>query len=544
MNFISNSQAAQDAFAYFMCGDNGYFLDVGSYDPIKANNTYQLEKKGWDGICFDIDDYNDSYQNVRKSRFIQSDVRTTNFKKLFNDFNTQSLIDYISIDVDDATNDFLSNFPFYKYEFKVITFDSYRRGDELKNKSREFFKNLGYTLICSDVKVTYETENDAFEDWYVNEKYVDENKTNYLKCEGLHFKNILNKIENYNIKECIIIHYYVSDYINDYILNKCIDSISKAGLDIILASHSPISKELQKKVKYFLYSGEDELITFDDAFNDRAKIYTNKGFYLGNGKNAYPFLYVVDDITYSFCKMVYDAHRFAKAIGYDYSYYFIGDFEINMDEISEMKKVSNLVRENNKMGYFEESNKNSYDFFKEYLPNAFFWYVNNKWFLNNFFLNMNSKKEFLEDLKKSNLYCHYDWLVGYQVDKNINDLIIKRVDYWGHPFVKEERSDISKKYPLKYNNDVGIFYDGDDPYLFCFDLDDKEIAWKMYIEYDDGEVNKFVIGSPKGTHWTMYKISLKNINFHMRCENMKTGEVKYDIYINDAEKYKKIFTFK
>ena len=32
---------------------NGYYLDVGAYDPIVYSNTYNLERLGWDGICIE-----------------------------------------------------------------------------------------------------------------------------------------------------------------------------------------------------------------------------------------------------------------------------------------------------------------------------------------------------------------------------------------------------------------------------------------------------------------------------------------------------------
>lgn len=347
------------------------------------------------------------------------------------------------------------------------------------------------------------------------------------------------------MKECVIIHYFVNDYYDDFILNKSLDSISKLCLDIILVSHSRISKETQKKVKYFLYSGDDELVNFDDVYNEKTKIFTEKRFIFDSIEIS-PFLYVVDDFSYSFSKMVYDAYRLAVAFGYDYSYYMIGDFEINQNEIEEIKKIPELLKKEGKLGYFDESNVNSEGFFKEYLPNCFFWYVENKWYLENFFLNMNSKEEFFIDLKKFNLYCHYDWLFGYMVEKNRENSYIKKVERYGHNFVTEERSDLSKKKNNKlFGRDVGIFYDEGIPQLFCFDQNDEKIHWNIYLEYDDNSVVKYSIKVPDKMLWTMYQIEIReNIGFHIKCENNKTNEVKYNVYINDLEKYKKIFRFK
>lgn len=46
MDKIYNGQALQDEFVLTVLNNkkNGYFLEIGSYDPIIINNTYILEK--------------------------------------------------------------------------------------------------------------------------------------------------------------------------------------------------------------------------------------------------------------------------------------------------------------------------------------------------------------------------------------------------------------------------------------------------------------------------------------------------------------------
>ena len=53
----SPSQASQDSFAMNMLDwkRNGYYVEIGAYDPYKLSNTYSLENDyGWSGISFDI----------------------------------------------------------------------------------------------------------------------------------------------------------------------------------------------------------------------------------------------------------------------------------------------------------------------------------------------------------------------------------------------------------------------------------------------------------------------------------------------------------
>ena len=45
------SSHGQDLYAYYILGDNGYFVDIGAHDGKDGSNTYALEKAGWSGIC-------------------------------------------------------------------------------------------------------------------------------------------------------------------------------------------------------------------------------------------------------------------------------------------------------------------------------------------------------------------------------------------------------------------------------------------------------------------------------------------------------------
>ena len=46
---------------------NGFYLDIGCGHPIKNNNTYLLNKKGWSGINIDLDEENiDLFNSYRK----------------------------------------------------------------------------------------------------------------------------------------------------------------------------------------------------------------------------------------------------------------------------------------------------------------------------------------------------------------------------------------------------------------------------------------------------------------------------------------------
>ena len=197
--FLSKSQAAQDIFVYFMLNSNdGYFLDIGSYDPIKINNTYLLEKKGWNGLCIDVTDYTNQYSVLRTCEFTCKDLMRYNINDVLSENNVPELIDYISFDVDIATFKVLNDFDFNKYKFKVMTFehDLYSGGGNKRKLSREILLKHGYKLLCSDIC----NDNNPFEDWWVNTNYIDENIYRLLECDQKEWNYIYDIIKN-NIKD-------------------------------------------------------------------------------------------------------------------------------------------------------------------------------------------------------------------------------------------------------------------------------------------------------------------------------------------------------
>jgi hypothetical protein len=166
----SYSQAGQDLFALLVNKNkaNGYFIDIGCHEPIYINNTYLLENKGWNGLNFDIEDYFDKYLQFRKTKFKQCDATTFNFKSYFIENNVPSVIDYLSLDIDNKTYDCLIKLPLIDYTFNCITIehDEYANGPHVKNSIRNYLQNNGYVLHTSDVS----HQGNIFEDWYVKKE--------------------------------------------------------------------------------------------------------------------------------------------------------------------------------------------------------------------------------------------------------------------------------------------------------------------------------------------------------------------------------------
>ena len=210
-----NGQLLQDAFVnnLFSKG-NGYFVDIGAGtgglrgNPISFySNTFYLEHfKNWAGIAIDYDkEYINQATIERKCRCVCSDLMRDNINEILNNNGCPSLVDYLSFDVDDATDKVFDELDFEKYEFKIITFehnifqvrtdvqnhtiDHKNKVQSLYEKSRKKFDQLGYQRMCGDVNLR---GYGSVEDWYINPRYIDDTRRYHdLDCE-----EIIKSMEN------------------------------------------------------------------------------------------------------------------------------------------------------------------------------------------------------------------------------------------------------------------------------------------------------------------------------------------------------------
>ena len=175
---------------------NGFYLDIGCGHPIKNNNTYLLNKKGWNGINIDLDEENiDLFNSYRKKDvnlatavsdkegetdlyFYHSKSALNTISKENADFQkakvskirkikTQTInkiienspfkdrkIDFLTVDVEGSELAILKNFDFTKYSPKVIVveyLDLSLKKLEIKNLNiNNIIKSEIYKLIVSN----------------------------------------------------------------------------------------------------------------------------------------------------------------------------------------------------------------------------------------------------------------------------------------------------------------------------------------------------------------------------------------------------------
>jgi hypothetical protein len=197
-------QAHQDKFTLQILNGkkNGYFLEIGSNDPIYINNTYLLETQfNWKGIMVEYDsNFLPLYKDKRpNSIHVIQDASTIDYKTLFETNNVPFSIDYLQIDLEEGdgstirTLEKLDNEVMDNYKFATVTFEHDIYHSNLYNtraKSREIFKKRGYVCIFEDINNQYWN---PYEDWYVHPDLVDMNYVNTL------IQNNKNKYVNHPI---------------------------------------------------------------------------------------------------------------------------------------------------------------------------------------------------------------------------------------------------------------------------------------------------------------------------------------------------------
>lgn len=207
-----NGQSEQDKFIVKVLQEkqNGFFLEIGSNDPIHINNTYLLEQKyNWKGIMIE---YNSSFLPFYKTHrnnsiHVIDDATLIDYKNLLDSNNMPLNFDYLQIDLEAAngstikTLEKLNEQVFDKYKFATITFEHDVYCTNVYNtrqKSREIFTNRGYYCVFEDIH-NIEPKY-VYEDWYVhpdlvNMDYIkelqDKNSKNYV------FNNITEKSLNW-----------------------------------------------------------------------------------------------------------------------------------------------------------------------------------------------------------------------------------------------------------------------------------------------------------------------------------------------------------
>lgn len=172
--FRSYSQAGQDRFAHALIGSNGYYLDIGANAPVVRSNSYGLERIGWRGLL--VDNSGESMEACEKERadyfYLTDAAMEQNWQAALAQANMPTdVVDYLSLDVDEATVACLRNLPLDRVRFRVLTIetDAYRFGPGPRSEILYILHKYGYDVLCADVM----DELLPFEIWAVDPTRTD-----------------------------------------------------------------------------------------------------------------------------------------------------------------------------------------------------------------------------------------------------------------------------------------------------------------------------------------------------------------------------------
>lgn len=196
----SKSQIIQDVFVLnFFEKKKGFFLDLGCGDGVShpcGNNTFLLEKFGWDGLSIDYnEDLIKNFQSNRKTKAICKDLTKFSIEQILKESGCPKIIDYLSFDVDEATPHVLKHLPTNEYKFKFITFEHnlYLKNQiQYKNLKQDAIDKFGneYEILIENVNLI---NHGPVEDWYVHKDLTKNQKKIYLK--DILCQEVLNKYE-------------------------------------------------------------------------------------------------------------------------------------------------------------------------------------------------------------------------------------------------------------------------------------------------------------------------------------------------------------
>jgi hypothetical protein len=167
-------QAGQDRIANFLFPSGGTYVEIGGGQPFNLSNSAALEALGWQGVSIEQDaDLCREWFGKRSNRIIEADATKVDWADALRGLDH---IDFMSADIDELTLPALLRYPFDTHPPGLITYEHnrYLYADTFVTPARTMFRDLGYELICADVRLLDRQLGDyVFEDWFVRREIAE-----------------------------------------------------------------------------------------------------------------------------------------------------------------------------------------------------------------------------------------------------------------------------------------------------------------------------------------------------------------------------------
>ena len=171
------AQSYQDLFVLSAANGkrNGRYLEIGSAEPFKNNNTALLETAfGWTGVSIDINQtVVTDFMDKRNNLVFCLDATKVDYAKFLTTLGFSGDLDYLQVDCDPPSYSFeiLKRIPFDQYRFAAITFEhDYYVDTAIRDQARKYLQSKGYVLAAGDVAYNH---THSYEDWWIHPDLVD-----------------------------------------------------------------------------------------------------------------------------------------------------------------------------------------------------------------------------------------------------------------------------------------------------------------------------------------------------------------------------------
>ena len=171
------AQSYQDLFVLSAANGkrNGRYLEIGSAEPFKNNNTALLETAfGWTGVSLDINQtVVTDFMHKRNNLVFCLDATKVDYAKFLTTLGFSGDMDYLQVDCDPPSYSFeiLKRIPFDQYRFAAITFEhDYYVDTAIRDQARKYLQSKGYVLAAGDVAYNH---THSYEDWWIHPDLVD-----------------------------------------------------------------------------------------------------------------------------------------------------------------------------------------------------------------------------------------------------------------------------------------------------------------------------------------------------------------------------------
>lgn len=284
------------------------------------------------------------------------------------------------------------------------------------------FNNGGYCNWISPGTNYYTTQEDfcGFKvDYVFKEEYL---FTKYIRLRDniktIDVKEIVEEEdEKVKTNKSFLVLTYPDIKIKEEITNKCIDNLS--GNKIILASHFPVSKEIQEKVDYYIYDSYNPLIShtlyayyWSTIPEGKVEIQLDK---INKKANLNQSLTVFNNIN--------NAIKFAKEIGIDKIISTSYDFIFNKENINTINNLCEKIDKENKNGYFMLYNEGDMKLYK-----SVFFIVKPEFYLKIFDKIIRTPEEYNKECSEIGAQNFLENLFYNKISKFKDDIIIEETD--------------------------------------------------------------------------------------------------------------------